>query len=144
MRTNHSGMVFTGPDAYSGIDVGSDHNCCVGVDGVEHGVKGGAELLMLHIIAGEVCQDEGDCEQFAFDTLPVDVEGVNFDIQLDESPHKVIIYNHDQIGVGLLGVTSLAKTIASTLKCWPHWLYLFMVTMARAVAVVVAVVWQWP
>ncbi len=91
MRTDHSGMVFTDPDAYLGIDVRTNHNCCVGVDGVEHGVKGGTELLMFCIIAGEECQDEGNRERFAFDTLPAAVEGVKFDVQLDELPCKVII-----------------------------------------------------
>ncbi len=84
-------MFGAGPDAYSGINVLADHNCCVGADGIEHGIKGGTILLMVHNITGEVSQDESNCECLAFDTLPTAVEGVEFDVQLDESPHKVLI-----------------------------------------------------
>jgi hypothetical protein len=47
MWANHAGMLFTGPDTYAGIDIWANHNHCIGVDGVQHGVEGGTELFMF-------------------------------------------------------------------------------------------------
>ncbi len=45
--------------------------------------------------------------------------------------------DHDQIGVRLLQVTSLAKAIMFTIIRWPWWPYLFIASLARAEAGVV-------
>jgi hypothetical protein len=53
-------------------------------------------LIMFHFITGEVSQDESNCRHLAFDTLPMAVEGVEFDVQLDGSPHEVLIGDGDR------------------------------------------------
>ncbi len=53
---------------------------------------------MFQAITGEVSQDESNCERLAFNMLPTAVEGVKFDIQLDESSQKFLIGDGDRWG----------------------------------------------